>query len=284
MAKKFADLFAFDLDGTLVHRNETGGRGIPQRLLEAVNALSQKAHTIIATGRRYRTALEDLKKLPYMKFAIVHNGLVIRDPLGNVLERSVMETSEAIEVAKNLAEHREDFFFVADGYKDQSDYIFTREALEKHKTLQMIYGRAKDHCQLIESIDDLANLKHPALLEVGLLGSYSDLLEIQTHLQKSLPNDLRALVVKNIGFEGLGAMEIFKKEHSKWSGVHWVQRHLGATRVITVGDDENDIEMLQYADIGVAMGHAEPHVLSAAKRRVADANGLAEFLEEFYLK
>jgi hydroxymethylpyrimidine pyrophosphatase-like HAD family hydrolase len=55
--------------------------------------------------------------------------------------------------------------------------------------------------------------------------------------------------------------------------------------VLAIGDAENDIEMLQMAGIGVAMGNAHASVQAAANHVVAsnDADGVAEAVERFVL-
>jgi len=61
---------------------------------------------------------------------------------------------------------------------------------------------------------------------------------------------------------------------------------ISADHVLAIGDAENDIEMIQYAGIGVAMGNAEQKVKDAAKYTVAshDEDGVAEVIERFVLK
>ena len=55
---------------------------------------------------------------------------------------------------------------------------------------------------------------------------------------------------------------------------------------MAIGDAENDIEMLQFAGIGVAMDNADAKTKEAAKHVVAsnDQDGVAEAFERFVLK
>jgi hydroxymethylpyrimidine pyrophosphatase-like HAD family hydrolase len=71
---------------------------------------------------------------------------------------------------------------------------------------------------------------------------------------------------------------------NKWEGVKLVaQRHgIAEHEIVAIGDDVNDLPMIQHAGLGVAMGNARPEVLAIAKRVIgtnAD-EGLAQFLEE----
>jgi len=75
---------------------------------------------------------------------------------------------------------------------------------------------------------------------------------------------------------------------SKGWAMAWVASHLGVPReqTIGVGDGDNDVEMVEWAGLGIAMGNATP-----ACKAVADWNappvledGLAEALRRFVLK
>ena len=56
--------------------------------------------------------------------------------------------------------------------------------------------------------------------------------------------------------------------------------------VMAMGDGENDIEMLQLAGLGVAMGNAGPKLKAVADVVVAtnDQDGVAEAIQKFVLQ
>ncbi len=71
---------------------------------------------------------------------------------------------------------------------------------------------------------------------------------------------------------------------SKAKGLIELAETLGISHdeIITVGDNYNDIEMLKYAGLGVAMGNA-PELVKSKADYVTDSNddeGLAKFLEK----
>ena len=65
---------------------------------------------------------------------------------------------------------------------------------------------------------------------------------------------------------GAGGLESLPAGGTKGEAVAWLAGELGidASEVVAVGDDRNDIEMLQWAGRGVAMSHAPPDVQVAA--------------------
>ena len=82
-------------------------------------------------------------------------------------------------------------------------------------------------------------------------------------------------------------LEILPLGNDKARGVRTLLTHLDVemSRVVAVGDGENDHGMLKMVGCGVAMGNARPAVLGAAQAVVAsnDEEGVAEALEKFVL-
>src|SRR6266545_4437350 len=79
-------------------------------------------------------------------------------------------------------------------------------------------------------------------------------------------------------------LEVVPVSASKGSALARLAEHLGIPleRVIAVGDQENDLEMIQAAGMGVAMPHA-PELVRAAADRVApapEAGGLLALFRE----
>ena len=79
------------------------------------------------------------------------------------------------------------------------------------------------------------------------------------------------------------AIDVYPPTGGKANGIRELIRHFGVARKDTVvfGDAENDIDMLRWAGIGVAMGNAYPETKAAADFVTTDAdadgiwNGLA---------
>ena len=76
--------------------------------------------------------------------------------------------------------------------------------------------------------------------------------------------------------------EFMNKDCSKSSALKALCKHLGIsqTEVIAFGDGENDIDMLQFAGLGVAMGNASNYVQSKADYVTLsnEENGIADVI------
>lgn len=80
-------------------------------------------------------------------------------------------------------------------------------------------------------------------------------------------------------------LEISRKGVSKASGLAKIAHDLGIDRneVIAVGDSLNDLEMIQWAGLGVAMGNAEAAVKEAADEITAtnEEDGVAKAIQRY---
>lgn len=79
------------------------------------------------------------------------------------------------------------------------------------------------------------------------------------------------VVENSIAQEGRNAGEVFQRGISKADGVEAVIAHLGMARedTVAVGDGANDLEMLAFAGVGVAIEGASPELLAIADRTAA---------------
>lgn len=62
------------------------------------------------------------------------------------------------------------------------------------------------------------------------------------------------------------SIEIIKNENAKGEAIKRLKRYLGAKLLVAVGDYENDLSMIEAADIGYAMGDAVEALISVADR------------------
>lgn len=88
-------------------------------------------------------------------------------------------------------------------------------------------------------------------------------------------------------FSGPTYIEIAPAGISKASGLSYVCHRLNIppAAVVAVGDNFNDIEMIQFAGLGVAMGNAPDEVKAIADLVIGshDKDGVADFVERVFL-
>lgn len=281
--EKQPKLFAFDLDGTLVHPDEKGARVVPPFLMDTVQEIAQKYHTLIATGRRFRTARPLVEKLPPMEYFVCQNGMVIHGADGRILKTVGINQQDAILASSIMREHRVDPVWVFDSGYEGIEYILFQESLDRNNHMKMLHQRWKDYAQIVAHEDEIEPGLMPHLVEVASVGEYLLLNEFSQRAANLLPPDLRSFVVRNAGYGGLGVLEVFSRHCSKWTGIEEVKSFLNVSEVISFGDDANDLEMLTHADYSVAMDHAQDYIIEAADHSVAGPAGLAKYLRDNWL-
>ena len=78
-------------------------------------------------------------------------------------------------------------------------------------------------------------------------------------------------------------LDVTDSQATKGTALAYLADYLGIPRegVVAIGDSDNDVDMLEYAAIGVAMGNSSASARRAASLQIGknDAHGVAEFLE-----
>jgi Cof subfamily protein (haloacid dehalogenase superfamily) len=266
-------LIASDVDGTLLDEDEK----VTPRTRAAVNAAVEAgAHFILATGRPPRWVHPVVDALGFAPMAVCANGAVVYDP---ATDRIVSARTLSAEVLGELAE-------IATRVIPGAGLAVERVGRSAHDaaTPQFVSSPGYEHAWLNPdntevSVEDL--LSEPAIkLLIRKAGARSD--------------DMAAALVDHVGRQGditystnNGLIEVVPLGISKATGVDELARPLNITaeEVVTFGDMPNDIPMLRWAGLGVAMGNAHPDAVAAADEVTADNSddGVARVLERWWL-
>ncbi|MBE4909327.1 HAD family phosphatase [Bacillus luteolus] len=265
MTKKH--LIALDLDGTLL----TDSKTISERNKRAIEAAKQEGHHVmIATGRPFRSSSMYYQELglttPIVNFngAFVHHPLkdswgVHHNPLDLHVVKDIVEASEAFKAKNILAEVMDDVYF---HYHDE--------------TLLDIFGMGEPR---IETGDLRTILKYDPT-SVLIHAEESQVEHIRKHL-----SDVHAEVIDHRRWAApWHVIEIVKFGLNKAVGIEKVASFYGIPkdRIIAFGDEDNDLEMIEYAGHGIAMGNAIPQLKNIASSVTLsnEDDGIALYLED----
>jgi Cof subfamily protein (haloacid dehalogenase superfamily) len=266
-------LIATDVDGTLLNEDEFVTPRTKAAVLAAVDAGTQ---FVLATGRPPRWISPVVDALGIAPMAVCANGAVLYD---SATDRILSARTLSVAVLTKLAE-------VAARVIPGAGLAVERVGRSAHDaaTPQFLSSPGYEHAWLNPdntevSIEDV--LSAPAVkLLIRKAGARSA--------------DMAAALAPHIGTEGdltystnNGLIEVTPLGVSKATGVDEVARPLGITAedVVAFGDMPNDIPMLLWAGLGVAMGNAHPEAKAAADE-VTTSNtedGLARVLERWWL-
>ena len=282
-------LLALDLDGTLLN-----SRGeIPDKNLEAIqNAEANGVLVTIATGRRFRDALPVARLINLNAPLICHNGALIKyvDTLENVAV-SLLEKETVREILRVGKEFGGDALLSADPH-GKGVLLYDRisdENIPLQKYIawsKRLHGteaeEAVHHVENLEAISDEIETVH-----VSFSGALAPMADLQKVLEFELKNSVNILatVYPSLDFT---LIDLLPSDASKGIGVEKLalMNKLSAENVMTIGDNFNDLEMLDYAGTAVVMGNASPELLERAdfyNTLSNDENGVALAIERFIL-
>lgn len=230
-------LILFDIDGTLLHseRNE-----IPKSTIEAIHKLKEAGHQLgIATGRALFLVDERMKQLPFDTFVTANGQHIMHE--GNV----IYENAIPKEVVTNL--------------------------IDDAKSLNMAIGLLSANCSTITGSDKAVqeSFKRVSIQMPDIIPNFHEqesVLQVWYfsedfgELPEKYKDHLRFVPWLNFG------ADVIPVNGSKAEGIKTLIQHLpqNPDQVIAFGDGFNDIEMLELADIGVAMGNASDEVKAHA--------------------
>lgn len=266
-------LIATDVDGTLLDDAER----ISPRTMAAIRAaVDAGTHFVLATGRPPRWVPPIVEALGFAPMAVCANGSVIYD---SQTDRIVSARTLSMDQLAELAE-------TASRIIPGVGLAVERVGRTAHDaaTPQFVSSPGYEHAWL-----------NPDNTEVSLEDVLSaPAVKLLIRKAGARSSDMAAALAPHIGTEGdltystnNGLIEVLPSGLSKATGVAELARPLGidAADVVSFGDMPNDIPMLRWAGLGVAMGNAHPEVMEAADEVTApnSEDGLAKVLERWWL-
>jgi hypothetical protein len=269
-------MIAVDLDGTLL---SPSGQVTPRTKSAIHKALQAGLQICFATGRNFTESQAVLDAVAHYDPAVFVGGALIIDTRERVtLHRTLMDG----QLARDLAQFFESHGHAALALQDRStagvDYLATRGFdLNRATDRWLKVTRAT-----VRRSDDLAQHPHDHTIRVGIVAAAETARIVHDELRKTF--SARATVHCLFTPDGLGIVEAFDPSVNKWRGILHVARghNVEPSQIVAVGDDVNDLSMIQNAGLGIAMGNACPELLQCAGRVIGrnDEEGLAIFLEE----
>ncbi|WP_430787703.1 Cof-type HAD-IIB family hydrolase [Virgibacillus flavescens] len=265
-------LIALDLDGTLLTDNKEISERTKRTVLKAMDA----GHiVVIATGRPHRASINYYHKLGLDTPMVNFNGALIHHPTDHKWDalhnpmpiRTALKIIDAcydMNVHNILAEVKDDVYL--DQYNEKIINIFQSTQNDPPFTIGSLKNQLKE--------DPTSLLIHP---------KEENIQEIRDHL-----NEFHAELIEHRKWGApWNIIEIVKKGMNKAVGLQKVAHYfdIPQDRIIAFGDEDNDLEMIEYAGVGVAMGNAIDELKSVAKHvtHTNEEDGIGIFLEE-YLK
>lgn len=268
-------LLVLDIDGTIAGISNQ----IREPVKQAIAAVQKKGiHVAIATGRMYCSALRFHREIASPLPLICYQGAFIKDP---ATEQTLYHAPVSQQIALELLDYFDD---------------------------PSVRSQLSVHCYIDDRlyVRELTPDTHAYGIRTGVPPIPCG--DLRPHISKLAPTKVLALSQNTAAIDALletcrrrypPAQLYLTKSHStffeagnpavnKGAAVRYLAEEilgLSAANVMCVGDNLNDVEMLQYAGISVAMGNAPAEVQAVAKwvSPSVEQDGVAAAIEEFLL-
>jgi hypothetical protein len=276
-------LVAIDMDGTLL---PTFGKGLSDRTGRALKAAQEAGITIaIATGRRtaYTAPLLDGLGLRADTPLITSNGAVIRTLGGEAIDRCHMEAR----VARGLCGLLREFGAVVFTFDRVGRGDLVLENLEQaHGRISLWIEANRNAIEVVSPLEDaLPDGEDP--IQGMVTGTLGRMREAEKALKASHWSGNCECVCTEYPARDLSILDLLPPGVSKGSALERLASRLGVDRkeTMAIGDNWNDVDMLEWAGQGVMMGNAVQELRTMAKMRgwkqapPNDQDGVAVVLE-----
>jgi Cof subfamily protein (haloacid dehalogenase superfamily) len=268
------ELIVVDIDGTIAGRDN---QVAPEVKAAIRGAIDRGVAVAVATGRMYKSALRFHHEIGATMPVMAYQGAWIQDPESQTLHRH-------LQLDLDLARELLDYFAQPQIPPDLSVHVYIDDRL-------YVQGVGNDTAAYTErsavTAHPVADLRQ-VLTErpTKILAQHPDGALIDRLLQ-----DLRRRYRPDLLHVTTSVPIFLEMTHpavNKGTAIDLIARELlgiDASRVMAIGDNYNDVEMLRYAGWGVAMGNAPPAVQAQANwvAPAIEAHGVAEAIKRFVL-
>lgn len=263
-------LIAIDLDGTTLNKASR----VSPLTLQTLRALDALGHMVcIVTGRPYRTSKEIYHYLGIDSPIVNFNGALCHFPdrpqwlayfhqeLDRELAFDLLANQEKLNIDMIAVEGKDQLFTSTMNLPDSPFYpkdkaqieLLSRKTLKRNPTALAVF----------------CALEQQETIRQQILREYGDKVSVRT-------------------WGGvMPVLEIVHEGINKAVGLAQIANfyHIPQDHILAFGDENNDLEMLEYAGLGVAMANATDEVKAIANDQTAltnDQDGLANYLIDYF--
>ncbi|MGL5379466.1 Cof-type HAD-IIB family hydrolase [Clostridium sp.] len=273
-------MVCIDMDGTLLGKR----RQISNKSKEVIkNAHDKGVEIVVTTGRIYNNAAYFSHILGVESPVIAANGAIVREKhTDRVIYESPIPKDDCIRLIEILYKNKMQFHFYTNDMIYSSNK-FVEFGTKIYMTKQIGYESLKIKYDIIRDIEEWKILFEENHRKITKCIVFSVSPQKLARFKDKI-NEIKSIVCFGSGSHSL---EINYKDASKGEAVRQLAKHYGFNRdeIICIGDNENDVSMIEYAGLGIAMENAIEDVKKVADY-ITDNNkndGVAKAIEKFIL-
>jgi Cof subfamily protein (haloacid dehalogenase superfamily) len=268
-------LLALDLDGTLLNDNCEIS---PENLVSIEKAIGAGIKVIITTGRSYPSAKKYINQVSSPDPAITYTGAVIQNH-----EKIIRRITINNDITHDLLNTIKGIGYSPIIYLTDNNKYFENLGRFKNSFLQFSTGTDS---KLIKT-EDLFEKNWRDVIRISVAGGKDDVPLLHSAIREKYGKKIKTVDTYFPSWN-FYLFEILDKSCSKSIALSYICNMYGIERseVITVGDNNNDLDMIRWAGLGAVMKNGLASVLSEADyitEKNNNENGVSEVIEKFIL-
>jgi hypothetical protein len=282
-------LVAIDLDGTLLSSQLT----ISTENLEAIREAQNQGNIVmICSGRAPENIFELLNDYNLScPFAASNGTVVVID--GKEREIISMAKPEVLKTAQILESYQSPYkLYTNDGiWIPKSWYDNIQTSLKENEELksqltELEYRQLTEQPKETDSIHFFNHIQDVIDLHDLFVQKFF-ILQLHPQKREEMMEELKKLKGLTITTSGNDNIEVMDEKGNKGFGLNAVARHFNIpmNNTIAIGDNFNDVPMLEAAGLSVAMGNADPKVkeICDVVTKTNDEHGVAHIIRKYVL-
>lgn len=268
-------LYITDLDGTLLGDNAE----LSPYTANALNCLLERGVCIsVATARTEATVVQLLRGINLSVPVILMNGVAIYDiKKGEYLKTCVMDASSLSRIIKILQKRElTGFLYTMEQGKLKTYY----ENLDRPQMKEFHDERVIKFNKPFHKVSSFCECLDRDVIYFSLCEKEELLLDAYQELKTD--DRLGVEFYRDNYRQGYWFLEVFASGASKRNAVVYLKEFCGFDRVISFGDNLNDLSLFSASDACFAVANAKEEVKVKATRVIGsnDEDGVAKWLEE----
>lgn len=281
-------LIASDMDGTILKNHSE----LHEENIKAVRYIEEKGIPfVICTGRDWDQAQMCLTKADIQCPVVALNGAAVYDAKGELLYSACLQVSDVLKVIEEAT--RKNCYVEVMTAQGSFTNDIERRKQEVRLALLKDYPNVSDEQAEFEvnkfmttfpviEVDDWQTLLNHTPLDLFKMSvTHTHGLDRLVHMRHFIDEQLNDIVVTSSYFNNI---EINHINAQKGLALEKIAQELGVSmdHVFAIGDNDNDLSMLERAGYSVAMGNGTERVKATAKYQTTtfDQGGVAKAIFE----
>jgi Cof subfamily protein (haloacid dehalogenase superfamily) len=248
-------LIAVDIDGTLTDPDYKISARNYEALREAHHA---GIEIVLATGRRHDYAIPVACELGFPIWLISSNGALVRSSEGVTDFTDRLPASSALKLIRHMEDFRGSAVLTFDrpANKQAKDSLVLERVDELNQSISRWMDANRPYIKIVSPLED-ALTEDP--LQAMYCGTVAKMTGAQQRLAEAEFADELTVLRTQYDHRDLSIVDILTRDCSKG---HALRRHaekhaISPHDIMAIGDNYNDLEMLEFAGVPVVMANAD---------------------------